>query len=75
MRRWRRSVLWRRGRGRGPEGSQGSRRTLNKPRKRKTAMMKRAPKMKRRARKRSKMRLKKMEKKSRRMSNRRKSRR
>ena len=74
MRRWKRPVLRKRGRRRGPEGSQGSRRILSKQRKRKTAM-KRVPKMKRRARKRSKRRPKKTERKSRRMSNRRKSRR
>jgi hypothetical protein len=74
MRRWKRPVLWKRDRRRGPEGSQGSRRILSKQRKRKTAMM-RVPKMKRRARKRSKMRPKKTERKSRRMNNRRKSRR
>jgi hypothetical protein len=74
MRKWKRPVLWKRGRRRGPEGSQGSRRILRKPRKKKKMMMKRVPKMKRRARKRSKMRPKKTEKKSRRMSNRRKNR-
>lgn len=76
MRRWRRPVLWRRGRRRGLEGRQGSWRILNRPRRRKRAMMmKRVPKMKRRARRRSKRRPKKTERKSRRMSNRRKSRR
>ena len=78
MRRWMRSVLWRRCRRRGPEGSQGrcsSKKIMTRSKKRRTRERKRARKMKRGERKRSRRRPKRREKKSRRMRNRRKSRR
>ena len=78
MRRWRTSVLWRRCRRRGPEGSQDSsskKKIMTRSKKRRTRERKRARKMKRGERKRSRRRPKRREKKSRRMRNRRKSRR
>lgn len=78
-RRWRISVLWRRCRRRGPEGSRDNsskrRRKMTRLKKKRTRERKRVWKMKKGERKRSRRRPKKTEKKSRRMRNRRKSRR